>query len=409
MKKINSTNEKFIYFLLIFTPIIDLLNGIFVYILKIQSAVSPGQVIRMLILCILIYMYIKQTAKHVFILAAFILVFGFQEFILYFNGDINFIEDITFISKIWINLFFILFLIKYYSVKELTVEKVMDYIINAATFVGGTLLITKMLDIGVSSYGDAGYKGLFMGLNDITAVITIGMPFVLYKMIYAHKKLKYTCKFLVILSSLFMLGTKTGLVAAIILTVYYVVFGIRGKRRYIKRVVLIALIIILAFIFLKYFYTEFSNTILKRQQYFVEQLDLVSYLLSGRNELLLIAFEYWKTNLFYIFLGVGFTQGNAWLSSFVENHGMIEMDMFDIMYFYGITMFSVFIYILLPSFIRVIKQIIIGKDMEKKTFFISYFVAFIVSFLGGHVILSPLAGTYFAIVLVYSQKLLRRE
>ncbi|EJO5346052.1 O-antigen ligase family protein [Clostridium botulinum] len=400
----HSIMEKNIYYLLIITPLIDLINGFFYYIVPINLSASPGQIIRMIMFIIIFYFYIRERKGNIIIAIILFSLFFIQEYLYSHMDFINFKDDVLFVSKLYFNLFLILLLKQYCYKKDMDENKIANGIIIGASIIGITIIVTKFFNIGVSSYVDTGYKGIFMGLNDITAVLVMATPFVLYKLIYSYKKIKYSICFLIILGASVLLGTKTAIVGIVLLTFYYILFGIRGRNKYKKYIFTFVFMIVIAYVFYMYFFDIYKLTILKRQKYFYSNLDFISYLLSGRNQLFYIAYEYWKSHWYNMLLGVGFTRGSIWISSFILGHGMIEMDMLDILYFYGVIISGIYVYNLLPVFLKSIVKNIREKSMLKKTFFISFIIGFVVSFLGGHVLLSPLAGVYFCVVFAYSNK-----
>lgn len=179
-------DEKLIVCLMVLNPFIDLLNGIVEYVLKIN--VSPGLIIRSLILITIILLYIKRKksnlTKAIFIFSLFL----FQMLILGFNNELNIFSEISFISKIYYNIFLLFIINEIVRKKEIDYEYYVDKLILVNLIVTSSLVITRVLGLGVGSYGDAGgYKGLYMGLNDVTAVLTIGFPFILYKLVKVEK------------------------------------------------------------------------------------------------------------------------------------------------------------------------------------------------------------------------------
>ena len=415
-EKLITVQEKLIYFLLFFSPIIDLINGICFYKLNIKFKVSPGQVIRAVLLLILLYLYLIYKKRNKFILIFVISMFLIQESIFFANGNANLVKDTLFISKIWFNLILIIFLKQYISENKISLNKICECIINAATFIGSVILITKLFKIGVGSYGSIGCKGLFMGLNDITAILTMAMPFSLYKLIFCNNKLKNAINFIIIFTSLFVVGTKTGMIAAILFLVYYICLTIRVKRSKIKSIffkrknlIISFIVLILICVISIYLFKFYNETVLKRQLYFIKRLDLLSYILSARNKVAEVAFGFWNTKWYHYIIGVGFTQGSKYINTYFTGHGMIEMDLIDILYFYGIAILLLFTVIIAPTFIKVIKGLLKNTKVINKSFYISFFTGTIISFLGGHVLLSPLAGIYFSIIFASSYKLLLKE
>lgn len=390
-------DEKLIVYLMILNPFIDLLNGIFEYVLKIN--LSPGVIIRSLILIIIIFLYVTNKkvnlTKTIFIFSLFLL----QMLVLGFNNNLNIISEISFISKIYYNIFLLFIISEIVTKKEIDYDYYVDKLVLVNLIVTSSLVITRVLGLGVGSYGEAGgYKGLYMGLNDVTAVLTISFPFILYKLIKLEKKLLYGVIAAFSAINIVLLGTKTSMVI-IGITILFFIYQVFFKEKKIINIILVMLIIIVfIFIFERFFWDTFNSTILTRLKYFSERQDFATFLVSGRNETLIKSFELLRNNLFYMIFGTGFTIGGGFIQSFLPGHVMIEMDLFDVIYFYG---FIMFIIIYTPLFKMLIKSILILTKSSKllyKTIALVYILTFIISFLGGHIILSPLSGIYFIII-----------
>ncbi|WLF68999.1 O-antigen ligase family protein [Clostridium septicum] len=395
--KTSVVNAKFIYFLMIITPFIDLLNGLFTFVFKID--ISPGIIIRTGILVAIIIFYIKQEAgnfmKFIFIISLFLI----QMLFIGFNSEVNILQEVLFISKIYYNMFLI-FSIDYLFKNEVIVyDKCIEKMITVSIIVAASLIITKILGIGINSYGEAGgYKGLYIGTNDLTAVLIMTFPFIIYRLSTAHRKFKYIISSIIVGVNIIMIGTKTSVIVFAVIIVFYI-YNIFLKEKDVKNIIFVGvLIFIFAMIFRKYLWEAYSSTILVRQKYFLSQQNLVTYLLSGRNFTLMNAMKYWGENIQNIILGLGFTNGSNIIGSFLTGHGMIEMDFFDILYFYGVGLFTVIAIPLTKRFFKAIVLVFKSKKLLFKTISLIYIIIFCTSFFGGHILLSPLSGIYFAII-----------
>ncbi|MCM1990503.1 O-antigen ligase family protein [Oceanirhabdus seepicola] len=406
--KVNNI-DRLIFLLMAITPVIDILNGIVVYNLKLNSIVSPGQLIRSLLLIIITILCIKQSSKNILVISLIIVTFLFQQYIFSINYNVSLIKEIAFATKILFNVFLLIFLNNYFKLKKIEENKLIESILIGGALVSGTIVITKILGIGVGSYGDVGHKGIFMELNSVTAVLIMCIPITLYKIIYEKKKMYYILLYLFMAISLIILGTKAGIAGLVIITSYYVIFGIKGKYKYIKNMCMIILLAIMMFLFYKIYYSTYMNTIFLRYSHFYNKTDIPTFLLSGRNILASIAFQFWKSKWYHLIVGVGFVRGSEWINSFIFGHGMIEMDLLDLIYFYGIPLALPLIIKLTSLTIKASFMLIKSCSMVQKSLFISLIIGFTISFLGGHVILSPLAGTYFVTIVAYTNNLLRRK
>lgn len=389
--------ERMLIILMLITPFIDLLNGFFEFVLKVN--LSPGAIIRSFILIIIIYFYVKQEKLNFIRFTFIVSIFILQMLIISFSNCFNILSEVSFISKIYYNLFLIFLTGSFLSKENIDYDIYFDCFSKVCIIVTLSLITTRFLGIGVSSYGDAGgYKGLYMGTNDLTAVLVMTLPFMLYKIFTGGKGIIYIIVALLGALNLIMIGTKTAIIFLVIISTFFF-YNIFLKRMSLKSfTLLIVFFIAFWFIFDKYLFNMFKNTILQRQMYFISQNDLVSYLLSERNITLIKSIEFWSSSLVNIILGVGFNNGANFIGTFSQGHGMIEMDLIDILYFYGLILFFIVVVPLVKVFIKGFKVLITKKELKLKLIAFIYIVAFIMSFLGGHVLLSPLAGVYFAII-----------
>lgn len=389
--------ERMLIILMLITPFIDLLNGFFEFVLKVN--LSPGAIIRSFILIIIIYFYVKQEKLNFIRFTFIVSIFILQMLIISFSNCFNILSEVSFISKIYYNLFLIFLTGSFLSKENIDYDIYFDCFSKVCIIVTLSLITTRFLGIGVSSYGAAGgYKGLYMGTNDLTAVLVMTLPFMLYKIFTGGKGIIYIIVALLGALNLIMIGTKTAIIFLVIISTFFF-YNTFLKRMSLKSfTLLIVFFIAFWFIFDKYLFNMFKNTILQRQMYFISQNDLVSYLLSERNITLIKSIEFWSSSLVNIILGVGFNNGANFIGTFSQGHGMIEMDLIDILYFYGLILFFIVAVPLVKVFIKGFKVLITKKELKLKLIAFIYIVAFIMSFLGGHVLLSPLAGVYFAII-----------
>lgn len=390
-------DEKLISYLIIFTPFIDLINGVFEQILGLS--ISPGILIRSIILVLIMYIYIIQRKENLMKLSFIISIFLFQILALNFMHNLSLYQEISFISKIYYNMFLVFVIYDIARRNKINYESYIDKLVFVNIVVITSLIITKIIGVGEGSYGDGiGYKGLYSGLNDLTAVCIITFPFLLYRLITEKKKIKYGIFTIISALNVISTGTKTSIFflgTIVIFFIYQVVFK---EKKITNKLIFIVAIILLMVMFKNFFWDEYSSTVLTRLEYFNKKLDFKTFLLSGRNNTLKTAFKFWGNSLFNILFGCGFTYGGLYIESFLIGHAMIEMDFFDILYFYGIIIFVIICIPLIKAMIKSIYVLIKSKTLIYKTISLIYLIAIIISFLGGHVLLSPLAGVYFVVV-----------
>ncbi|MGL5754069.1 MAG: O-antigen ligase family protein [Paraclostridium sp.] len=408
-KNFRASDERLIIYLMILTPFIDLLNGVFDQILI--TNISPGILIRSCILILIMYIYVIQKKENLIKLIFIISLFLFQMLILNFSYNIRIHDEISFISKIYYNMF--LFFIIYDLAKRhrINFECYIDKLVFVNIVVTISLVITKIIGLGEGAYDNGiGFRGLYIGLNDLTAVCIITFPFLLYKLIIENKKIKYGIFTIISALSIINIGTKTSIIILGVILIFFICEIIFKDKRIGNKFIFAIAIVILIVIFKRFFWDEYSSTILTRLQYFRETLDFKTFLVSGRNVTLRTAFDFWDDSVFNFLFGTGFTRGSFFIGSFLEGHGMIEMDFFDILYFYGVIMFLMIFIPLLKAMIKSIYIFMKSNILIYKVISLMYLITIMISFLGGHILLSPLAGIYFVVVYgMISQINLREE
>ncbi|MFL0246225.1 O-antigen ligase family protein [Candidatus Clostridium stratigraminis] len=394
----NSRYLKWIKFIIIITPIIDILNGVSLYIIKSNATFSPGQILRLLILIINIYLCIKVDFKNFFIILISMTLVIIRFF--YNIYDLNsIINDMLFYSKILYVITFLLLTRKVFLSSSDFENELTNLLASTAVFLSFSLIVTKILGIGQSSYNDSiGYKGLFMGVNDFTNTLIFCYPFLFKKMVKDRINLVKIIKFIMTTFVFFIIGTKAAIIFLAIILTYFLLKLMNFKNLKKLIVILIFLSLFLFFGYIKYF-SYYKDTILNRYMYFYDNLNPLTFLLSQRNITAQIAFSFWNLSKVNYFLGLGFKDGSQIINSFLPGHGMIEMDFLDIIYFYGIINFLILTYGIVKMFIKSISVFLFSKgDSDKKDYSFLYILSIIISFTGGHVLLSPLAGVYFAVI-----------
>ena len=179
-KFISLNFNKIITFILIFNPIIDLLNSIFINNLHLNF--TFGVVVRIIFLLFFIYclLNLKETNKKnkilIFIIGLYLLMFLGLE---YFNDStIIFIQELKMSLKTF---YFPICLLTLYTFKDrmknfeqLLVISMFEYII--------LIFIPLILHVGLKSYEitKVGSSGFFMSANEVSCIIGIITPLFIY-------------------------------------------------------------------------------------------------------------------------------------------------------------------------------------------------------------------------------------
>lgn len=140
--------------------------------------------------------------------------------------------------------------------------------------------------------------------------------------------------------------------------------------------------------------------ILARWKYFYNDMDLFSFLLSGRNDMLVITYELWVKHPITVVLGMGFSYAEKLIYSVNPKQSYVgsEMDIFDLFFYYGIIIGTIIMIPIIKNLFACIFNLL--KNNEKSYYNFLYIIMFLISFLGGHVLNSPLAGIVFCLLML---------
>ena len=192
-------------------------------------------------------------------------------------------------------------------------------------------------------------------------------------------------------------ATKTGLLGVCIVMLYYGV--VKAVKRKNARALISTLMLVIIGCFGVYFYlaSELGATVLSRWQYFMARMDFFTFLVSGRNIALQVAFSEWSSDILYILCGFGYSIGAK--LTFGHNptlsYGGPEMDLLDIGFFYGIIAMCVVTYYTVKPIVHYT-----FAETERSCIVFSYILLWGIMFLGGHVLGSPMAGIFYAVAYV---------
>lgn len=257
----------------------------------------------------------------------------------------------------------------------------------------GIYLLSYLTGIGASAYlesdGKSGFKGLFSSINEFSAILVCLLPMVIN---YLRKKKQFLfIIFLFILSIICSLltGTKV-LMGGIIFNIIYLIWKER-KELFLSRTknqkisicsVILVLLICGCFLFIKS--RTYQNMVIQQKFFQVENIVSLNFInrvvYNNRLTFLKENFDYFKNqDIVKILLGIG-----------IENHDikMVEIDIFDILFRYGIIGFITFFGIIIAT--------IEWKKIDK-TVKVSILLLFMIAFTSGHVLIYPAVSIYLGI------------
>lgn len=342
-------------------------------------------IIRSLFLVsIVLYLFINKKELKLLIP---LLIFSIISFIYqYFYLKFGLTETVSSILKFLYLPVSILFFKNY----SLTIEKSKIETIILITYLG-IYLFSYLFKIGANAYlptdGKSGFKGLFSSINEFSAIIVCLLPIAVN---YLRSKKNYIVLIIILICSSIaslLIGTKV-LMGGIIFTILYLIwdeknFFLRQSKK-IKIMVIslfIILIMISGFLFTK---TRTYKNMQVQQDFFkvdnifsLEFINRVIY--NDRLTFLDDNYTYYKNqNIDKKLLGIAINNNDI---------KMVEIDIFDILFRYGIVGIILFV----SSIITInFKEI---KDYDK----ISMILLVIISLTSGHVLIYPAVSIYFSL------------
>ncbi|WP_127836927.1 O-antigen ligase family protein [Clostridium prolinivorans] len=405
-----SFEEVVFYYILSLTLFIDFLNGI--WIKFVNPNISLGQFIRVLVTMFCIYCIFKyNSTKSKRILYFFSIIFFLGINFLFYNKFFNIYSSFKLIYFLVLTLA----IFSLYDAKKFQLSTIVSSINNNLYILPILILTSYVLNIGSSSYTKGfGYKGSFISLNGLNISMIVLLIFAIEK---EFNKFKYIKKFLmlvyIIIPTIF-LGTKSSILFSIFSFILYFVYNkiykinsINNDKSVKNIYSYIGIILIIIFLILNNYSYLILRKILERQIYFIQftlqktnNYNIITYLLSTRNIFLREISKYFLNNfsIIKIFIGSGAFEIQKELAHILGLNGLksIEMDLFDIFFYYGIIGviltygFCVYIFI---------KNIPKENFKVKRPFFISFICIIIFSILGGHVFFQPMSSTFLSISL----------
>lgn len=397
MPKTQTLEVKTVKYFIYATPCVDALNGIFMFY---GLPVVVGQILRALIAVWLFGALFRLNAKLAFGELIVLLSLFVKDYVACedYLGDLLLSMSIDF--RYWYVLLFFSVLSIVYMRDWIKRDELLLWGRNAVLLFALIIIVTQIFDIGLDYEGAK--KGFFIEVNALTALLVWGI-FAWGKAAWFDTPSTFKMKvgFFLVLYAMGTQATKTGLAGAIVAILFLLLCWMFRSRK-IQSVLLVVIMINIAVFVIYYYLTETAGAdVLERWQWFYDRMDVVTFLLSGRNVAATHAFQAWIQSPGFILFGTSYSVGNkmTFYSAPSVSYGGPEMDIFDIAFFYGILFCSVVLYFLLPPLIRALKHSVQFHQTDCILSF-GYVVFFAVMFLGGHVLGSPMSGPFFALAYV---------
>lgn len=404
--KLSFSSKKVWYYIVVLTPIVDTINGYFLYTKGITeasgatSSASIGTYYRALAILIMLYFsLIKHPSKWNIISVNILMYFPIVSVI---KGLIDraIFSYLSYALK-WI--YPPLLIIGFFSAYKFDlntglddVKKVLYIFSYSFPFL---LIFEYIFELGRLTYYNAGFKGFFYSTNDISFCLIVGFIVGLSDFFG-----KYSIRGFLISSinflAIIILGTKSGILFSVIsVFIIWLHNSFQNKKKFIYSILLLGVAMIIGVVTGYRMRDEISNILLRYSNMFIGTIGsspgsfekVMAFLTSGRTDRIHKFFSQllYSKNYVLCFL-------TGWIRP--DNATVIEMDFHDLLCQFGLIGFL----ILTVTYIKVFKS-----GIKKKFEYIYIFVLAILSaILGGHIISAALSGTVLAVVIccIYSEK-----
>lgn len=423
MKNKNKKVEQLIYIFLILQPILDLSTSLMVRYSDFVFTI--GMVARGLFLVFIgVYFLIYSNSSHKKkSIIYFIILFAFC--LLYFitKPDIftlSFLKtELTYLFKFMYFPIVTICFINIYDELSLKKEKIFKICLFNIIVYSIFILVPEITGTSFNSYLDSskGSVGWFFAANEIGAIVVALFPYAYYMLFERMSISKIILVFIIIITAMTLLGTKTSFLGMVITEFVYLVYFLFNskKNRALGLKTCICIIIVSIFLIpripaIKNLQTAINND----DEQIVEEDDsisedrynfnpstqkLFSIIFSGRQNFFFEALDIYNySKPVDKFFGIGFSNRETINDGGIEK--LIEIDLFDVFFHYGLLGFIIYFGPLVYICFRVIKLIFQSKftfTFFKLTNIYIIGIVTMISMIAGHVYGAPSVSIYVAI------------
>lgn len=410
------------YILLILLPLIDIITSLCLRFTSIS--LSPSLVIRgILIFGCILYTFREKDLKYRKISLIFYILSALY-FIIYMITKLDYLKinsiiyEVSSLIKFWYFPILILFFVNTISSGKINISKilkVMDF--NLLIYTLG-IIIPMLTNTAFNSYnnGKDGIVGWFYAANEIGALISILFAFEFLDVNKEHYIEKYILSILAIIS-LSLIGTKVVTFSLIIVSSIALIISAIKNRFNITNKDLIYTTIIFFVALLISTNSSTVNNVLNRLPITIEEKTSTestttnnisnntsnitkknthSSLFSGRDKFLKrVSKIYLESNIKSKLIGLGFVNEDN------ENNKLIEMDIFDILFNYGIIGTVIYLIPLIYLAYLIIRNCVKNKNISADIISIGLYIGLTIgiSSFAGHVLGAPAVSIYLAILI----------
>lgn len=384
-----SQKQAFEFFLLVMLGaylVIDTLNGLFVRNLGLPNILSAGYK-QAFLLFVLIYAFLHAHKRFIISVAILFLVI-IWEIIRFFSVD-GLDSIYAFQEAIKVSYLFILVTIL--SRFSLLNNRSLKQILTTATVVIVLNVLSTLVGIGNSTYGDFGAKGFFYAANAVSGVIVICSSFFMVRA--WRRSITRFCMcfgFFAVVSLL--IGTKGGLLGVMLVAMLVMIFYAD------TRALLLACTFILSVAGFSYFFLDLiqAHPLYHRIMFFYEMGGIERVLFSGRDEKFAVVWPVLVSGEIMPFLfGADFAD--------LRNSGVtrVEFDWIDMQINFGflpsLVVYCAYLGMLCYLFI-------LKKNETVNTAIIAFIVLLLISSIAGHVMYNGMVTPLWALIIAAAIK-----
>lgn len=394
-KFLNKNISKILIIFLYLQPVIDLLTSISLNILNLD--ISFGVIVRILFLLFLLYFYLfvkKSIDKKslIYLGSLFIFLIIYSVMIITLKDTSALFYELQNVIKL-IYLPILLIIVKDSDIK-------IDYkdLVKIACIYLIFICLPTIFGLQFNSYsqGKTGSVGWFNSGNEISAILSILTPFLIYYLFKKNNLIKKILLIILIGYTYFIIGSKIIIISLLLSIIFNIILYFKNnkveKKKILKYSLIGVFIIIIGIILIPR--TNFYQNIVIHLNYLginsikdVFSFNFINrFIFSDRLTYLL------NTNLNYIwsepiekFFGIGFIESYGTDFVYLKT---IEMDFFDIFYRTGIFGFIIIMYPIVKALIMVFK-----KNYHSSIKF-AIILGLVIAMLVGHTIVSPGVSIY---------------
>lgn len=426
-QKILSLEDFFWKFLLI-NPMLDVANGIYIKVLQTiygelyrsaSISVTPSLVVRMAVLLLFVaYILLlkdKKTILSALPIGAAWALSVVSEFLI--GAPVSLFTDVQYFARFCYNIAVVFVYCRLFERSEMSKEemfrKLSKIISLTLILLSISIIIPYIFNMGFTTYADRfgfrGSRGFFYSGNDITGMFMLLLPVATcYFLVLPEKILDKKSKFFygigpaMTIMCMCLIGTKTSFAAVFItiaaVLVYAIIHWKKTKDKTIlKRLGYMALLLVMVFCVVA---LASQNSVVEDIQKSLDGIadaaeeSTATVLMSGRQHKLAEAFsEYIHSGFFGYIFGIG--RGSQELT--------IEMDLFEVFFYYGIFGFVAMLWVYFKLGITFVRKFFKSFNLLRFGVFISLGLCAGYLAVAGHVLFSVTSGFYFSFMLVYSQ------